>query len=478
MAGLTIGPEADRNTLIRRVSFDLTGLPPTLDEIVTFLSDQSDAAYEHMVERYLASPHYGERWGKYWLDAAGYADSNGYFNADTDRPLAYRYRDYVVRSINADKPWDQFVREQLAGDELAGYKPGGDVYAGDDRTAGSHALSAQQPDGTDSSDGNPDEVRTDKYAVLEGTMQIIGSSLLGLTVQCGKCHDHKFEPFTQQDYYALQAVIYPAFNVEQWVKPKDREIVAAERRRDRRVGSQIESRSTSKLPQRRQQFGEWLAQHRERGKVLFQRQLRRPGSQTGRRLVATSCRATKRRPGNRRCISTRPLPRAQASSMAICGSSNRATRATARFPRSTVVRLDAQRKRRLGSGDVRPGAGSDAAPYVGFLLALRDFNDAAQCAWRKRADRRGGRRQGGGARRLSRRRRQCRGQIGTSGYVPGHNYGVRITNRGNNQFELAFVVDGQLEEGTVTLAADDLPDGGFGFEYCCGRSFAVDNVID
>ena len=124
---MTIGPEADRNTLIRRVSFDLTGLPPTLTEIVTFLSDRSDAAYENMVERYLASPRYGERWGKHWLDAAGYADSNGYFNADTDRPLAYRYRDYVVRSINADKPWDQFVREQLAGDELAGYKPGDDL---------------------------------------------------------------------------------------------------------------------------------------------------------------------------------------------------------------------------------------------------------------------------------------------------------------------------------------------------------------
>jgi hypothetical protein len=226
-AGLTISPEADRNTLIRRVSFDLTGLPPTLTEIVTFLSDQSDAAYENMVERYLASPRYGERWGKYWLDAAGYADSNGYFNADTDRPLAFRYRDYVVRSINADKPWDQFVREQLAGDELAGYKPGVEVTpATIELLEASHYL-RNSPDGTDSSDGNPDELRTDKYAVLEGAMQIIGASLLGLTVQCGKCHDHKFEPFTQKDYYALQSIIYPAFNVEKWVKPKEREIVAA-----------------------------------------------------------------------------------------------------------------------------------------------------------------------------------------------------------------------------------------------------------
>jgi hypothetical protein len=180
-----------------------------------------------MVEGYLASPRFGERWGMLWLAAAGYADRNGYFNADTDRPLAFRYRDYVVRSINADKPWDQFVREQLAGDELAGYKPGADLTpAIIELLEASHYL-RNSPDGTDSSDGNPDELRTDKYAVLEGAMQIIGASLLGITVQCGKCHDHKFEPFTQKDYYALQAVIYPAFNVEKWVKPKEREIVAA-----------------------------------------------------------------------------------------------------------------------------------------------------------------------------------------------------------------------------------------------------------
>ena len=122
--GLGLSPEADRATLIRRVSFDLTGLPPTPAEVRQFLDDRSDDAYMRMVERYLASPHYGERWGKYWLDAAGYADSNGYFNADTDRPLAYRYRDYVVRAVNSDLPFDRFVLEQLAGDELAGFVPG------------------------------------------------------------------------------------------------------------------------------------------------------------------------------------------------------------------------------------------------------------------------------------------------------------------------------------------------------------------
>src|SRR4029453_8722026 len=112
-----VAPDADRHTLIRRVSFDLTGLPPTPEEIDEYLADQSPDACKRMVERYLASPHYGERWGKYWLDAAGYADSNGYFNADSDRPLAYRYRDYVIRKTNQDLPLDRFIREQLAGAE-------------------------------------------------------------------------------------------------------------------------------------------------------------------------------------------------------------------------------------------------------------------------------------------------------------------------------------------------------------------------
>ncbi len=117
---LSLGPHADRTTLLRRLTFDLIGLPPRPEEIEKFAADRSPDAYDRAVERLLASPKYGERWGKYWLDVAGYADSNGYFNADTDRPYAYRYRDYVIRSLNSDKPFNEFVREQLAGDELFG----------------------------------------------------------------------------------------------------------------------------------------------------------------------------------------------------------------------------------------------------------------------------------------------------------------------------------------------------------------------
>jgi Protein of unknown function (DUF1553)/Protein of unknown function (DUF1549) len=219
---LALNPEAERATLVRRVCFDLTGLPPTVAELEQFLADRSPDAYEKMVDRYLASPHYGERWGKFWLDAAGYADSNGYFNADSDRPLAWKYRDYVVKSFNADKAYDQFVREQLAGDELVGYTPGGDVTpAMVEALTATHFL-RNAPDGTGESDGNPDEVRTDRLTVLEGNVQNVMNCLLGLTVQCARCHDHKFEPISQSEYYGLQALLFPVYNPERWLKPNDR----------------------------------------------------------------------------------------------------------------------------------------------------------------------------------------------------------------------------------------------------------------
>jgi hypothetical protein len=245
---LSLGPPADRTTLIRRLSFDLTGIPPSPDEVAAFVNDTEPNACNRLVDRLLASPHYGERWGKYWLEASGYSESNGYFSADSDRPLAYRYRDYVIRAFNADRPLDQIVCEQLAGDELAGQRQS--HYASNeviDQLVATHFLRNGQ-DGTGESDGNPDEVKADKYAVLEGAIQIIGSSLLGLTLQCAKCHDHKFEPVTQKDFYQLQAVLFPAFNVEHWVKPNDRSVIAGPRTEqlrweahDKAIDCQIES---------------------------------------------------------------------------------------------------------------------------------------------------------------------------------------------------------------------------------------------
>lgn len=245
---LSLNPEADRPTLIRRVCFDLTGLPPTPAEITAFVSDKLANAYEQMVDRYLASPHYGERWGKYWLDAAGYADSNGYFNADSDRPHAWRYRDYVVRSFNADKPYDRFIKEQIAGDELAGYRPNGDVTGPViDALIATHFL-RNAPDGTGESDGNPDEVRIDRFTVLEGNVQNLVNCLLGLTIQCARCHDHKFEPITQEEYYGLQAILFPVYNPERWTKPNERLIpigtsaeVTAWKKRNELIDRQIKA---------------------------------------------------------------------------------------------------------------------------------------------------------------------------------------------------------------------------------------------
>jgi hypothetical protein len=220
--GVAPAREADRRTLIRRLSFDLRGLPPSPEEVAEFLRDRHPDAFERLIRRFLDSRQYGQRWGRHWLDIAGYADSNGYFNADSDRPLAWKYRDYVVRSLNADKPLDRFIREQIAGDELVAYVAGGDITPEMiDPLIATHFW-RNAPDGTTESDGNPLEVKVDKYAVLEGNVQILGSAFLGLTLQCARCHDHKFEPITQAEYYGLQAILRPAFDPDHWLKPNER----------------------------------------------------------------------------------------------------------------------------------------------------------------------------------------------------------------------------------------------------------------
>ena len=238
-AGLEPSGEADRRTLLRRLSFDLRGLPPSREELAEFLADSRVDAWERWVERFLSTAAYGERWGRHWLDVAGYADSNGYFNADSDRPLAWKYRDYVVRSIRSDKPFDAFIQEQIAGDELVGF-----VRDGDASPAIAEALIATHflrnpPDGTGESDGNPLEVKVDQYTVLEGAVQLVGNAFLGVTLQCARCHDHKFEPVRQADYYALEAVLRPAFDPTAWRKPQARKVELATRvERERRAMEQ------------------------------------------------------------------------------------------------------------------------------------------------------------------------------------------------------------------------------------------------
>ena len=229
--GLQPSPEADPHSRVRRVSITLTGLTPALEEIERLVGDPSAEAHERMVDRFLASPAYGERWGKHWLDAAGYADSNGYFHADSDRPHAWRYRDWVIGALNRDMPLDEFVRWQLAGDELAGYERGQEITPDVASMLVATHFFRNGPDGTGETDGNPAEQQRDRLVVIEGNVANLGSALLGLAVGCARCHDHPFEPVTQKEYYGLQAIIAAAYPDEGklWKKPQARTVALASR---------------------------------------------------------------------------------------------------------------------------------------------------------------------------------------------------------------------------------------------------------
>ena len=197
--GLQPGPEADRRTLIRRLSFDLVGLPPACDEIEQFLSDRSPNAYETLVDRLLASPHYGERWGRHWLDVAHYGDTHGY-DKDKRRNNAWPYRDYVIASFNHDLPYGRFIREQVAGDVLAPGDPTGVIATGF-IAAGPWDFVGH----VELREGTIDKLKTrllDRDDMVSTTI----STFVSLTVHCARCHDHKFDPIPQSDYYRLQAV--------------------------------------------------------------------------------------------------------------------------------------------------------------------------------------------------------------------------------------------------------------------------------
>jgi len=188
--GVVPNASADKRTLIRRASLVLTGLPPTPEETQAFLADNSPNAFERVVDRLLASPQYGERWARHWLDLARYADSEG-FKADETRPNIWRYRDYVIRSLNADKPYDRFVKEQIAGDEL---------YPNDLDAKIAVGFNRHFPD-----ESNAANIRQRRQELLFDITDTTGSVFLGLTYGCAKCHDHKFDPILQKDYYRLQA---------------------------------------------------------------------------------------------------------------------------------------------------------------------------------------------------------------------------------------------------------------------------------
>ena len=229
---------ADKRTLIRRLTFDLHGVPPAPADIEAFLADKRPDAYARLVDRLLHSPRYGERWGRHWLDVAGYADSEGYTNADTVRLWSYKYRDYVIRAINADKPFDAFIREQLAGDELVPL-PHRNLSPDKIEKLVATGFLRMAADGTGSGGINQPEARN---AVLAETLKIVSSSLMGMTVGCAQCHDHRYDPIPQVDYYRFRAIFEPAYDPKKWRSPAFRRL-SLYTDADRAEAKRIESRA-------------------------------------------------------------------------------------------------------------------------------------------------------------------------------------------------------------------------------------------
>src|SRR4029077_7884267 len=215
-------PRAEKTKLIRRATFDLTGLPPTPEETETFLADKGTDAYNRVIDRLLSAPTYGERWGRHWLDGAGYADTHGGDNdlgTIKENKDIWKYRDYVVRSLNADKPFDQFITEQLAGDESVDW-----------RTAASYKPSTLEklvatgflrtvPDDTNEAELNRPLERNE---IVGRVTESVASNLLGLTFSCARCHNHKYDPLTQEEYYKLVACFTPVYDPGRWKLPAER----------------------------------------------------------------------------------------------------------------------------------------------------------------------------------------------------------------------------------------------------------------
>ena len=216
---LAPSPEASPLTLLRRAYFDLTGLPPTPEEAEAYLSESktSPDAFERLIDRLLASPRYGERWGRHWLDVAGYADCEGRREQHLPRPFAWRYRDYVIRAFNADKPYDRFLLEQLAGDELADYEHAAEITQELEDNLVATAFLRMAPDPTWA---NLTGFVPDRLEVLADEMDVLGSGVMGLTFKCARCHTHKFDPIPQRDYYRLLAIFKGAYDEHDWLRPE------------------------------------------------------------------------------------------------------------------------------------------------------------------------------------------------------------------------------------------------------------------
>jgi hypothetical protein len=233
---LGFSPDADRRTFIRRATFDLTGLPPTKKEVQDFVADQDPLAVENLIDRLLDSPHYGERWGRHWLDVVGYADSEGYTIDDPIRPHAYHYRDYVIGAMNEDMPFDRFIHEQLAGDEMIGF-PKKNLTADETAKLIATGFLRMVPDGTGKVSG--EDLPLAENQVIADALHVVGSSLLGLTLSCAQCHNHRYDPIPQTEYFQVRAIFEPAYDWKNWRKPSAR-LVSLYTDEDRKVAAEIE----------------------------------------------------------------------------------------------------------------------------------------------------------------------------------------------------------------------------------------------
>lgn len=262
------GDDADRRVLIVRAYFDVIGLPPSPEELQKWLADSQADWYDRLLTELLDSPHYGERWARHWLDVAGYADSEGYTVADADRPWAWKYRDWVIRALNVDKPFDQFITEQLAGDELMGPRQGDLTPEQIDLLTATGFL-RMAADGT----GSGANTAEGRNQVMTDTLKILGTSLLGLSIQCAQCHDHRYDPIPQTDYYALRAVFEPALDWQSWKTPQGR-LVSLYTEADRKQAAAIEAEAQLLAGEKSQKQAEYINQALEQELKKFEEPLR------------------------------------------------------------------------------------------------------------------------------------------------------------------------------------------------------------
>jgi cytochrome c553 len=243
---LTPSRAADRRTLIRRATFDLIGLPPTPEEVEAFVKDESPDAYEKLLDRLLASPHHGERWGRHWLDLARFAESHG-FEHDYDRPTAYPYRDFVIKALNQDLPYDKFVQWQIAGDELAPDDPLALTATG--------FLGA----GVHSTQITANQVEKERYDELDDIVRTTGTAMLGMTIGCARCHDHKYDPIPTKDYYRLLSTFTTTVRTEVDINPDPEGYRLAKEKYDAEHAKLLEPLTRYEKEQLPRQFERWLA---------------------------------------------------------------------------------------------------------------------------------------------------------------------------------------------------------------------------